>query len=152
MNKFTSTKANEICRHFDFQEEARPLLREIMTPREFLDALVHNRQYQIAVQFLAHALPAREAVWWAGLCMEHVFREKWKPEDKAACKAAVQWVLDPSEENRQATKAPAEAAGLGSPAGSLAMAASWTGGSLSPADLPPVPPDPHLPPKPWPRP
>jgi hypothetical protein len=147
LTKVKATKAAEVCQHFDLKEEARPLLRHGLSPREFVDALLANRQYQAAIHFMAHALPAREAVWWGCLCLEHVRRDKWVDDEKAAAKAAVQWVLDPSEENRQAAKAPGDAAGPGTPAGSLALAASWTGGSLAAANLPPVPPGPFLPAK-----
>jgi uncharacterized protein DUF6931 len=138
-------KAAEICKQFELKEEARPLLRDGLSPREFADALLVDRQYQAAIQFIAHALPHREAIWWGCLCLEHVNREKWLPAEKAACKAAVQWVLDPSAENREAVKAPGEAASAGSPAGLLAMATTWTGGSLAPSNLPAVPPGPDLP-------
>jgi hypothetical protein len=147
LNKVKAAKAAEICKHFDLKEEARPLLRDGLTPRDFVDSLLADRQYQSAIQFMAHALPPREAVWWGCLCLEHVSREKWSPEEKAAGKATVEWVLDPSEENRQATKAPGEAAGIATPAGSLALATSWTGGSMTPTNLPPVPPGPYLPAK-----
>jgi len=146
-SKVKAGKAAEICKHLELKEESRPLLRDQITPPQFLDALLSDRQYRSAIDFLAHGLPPREAVWWGCICLEHVNRAKWSPEEKAACKAAVQWVLDPNDENRQAAKAPGEAAGLGTPAGSLALAASWTGGSLTAPNLPPVPPGPYLPAK-----
>ena len=64
--------------------------------------------------------------------------------EEAACKAAVQWVLEPTEKNRDGAKMPGEAAGVGTAAGALALAASWTGGSLAPANLPAVPPSPFM--------
>jgi hypothetical protein len=66
----------------------------------------------------------------------------------AAAIAAVRWVLQPSEENRAATKTVAHAAGPSTPAGSLAMAVNLTGGSLGPPGTPPVPPGPFAPAKP----
>ena len=63
------------------------------------------------------------------------------PAAKAkALEAARAWVLDPSEENRRACWSAAEAAEIGSPAGCTAMAAFFSGGSLSLPDLPVVPP------------
>jgi hypothetical protein len=53
-------------------------------------------------------------------------------------------VADPTEENRRAAHAAAEAAGLAHPAGCAAMACFWSGGSLAPANLPVVPPGEHL--------
>jgi hypothetical protein len=147
MNKVKAAKAAEICKRFDLRDEAQSLLRDGLSPREFVDALLVHKQYQTAIQFMAHALPPREAIWWGCLCLEHINRTQWTEAEKAAGKAVVQWVLDPSEENRQAAKAPGESAGIGTPAGSLALATSWTGGSMTAANLPPVPPGPYLPAK-----
>jgi len=147
LTKVKAVKAAEVCRHFELKEETRSVLRDGLSPREFVDALLANKHYPAAIQFLAHALPHREAILWGCLCLEHATGDGWPDVEKAACKAAVQWVLDPSEENRQATKAPADAAGVSAPAGALAMAVSWTGGSMTADNLPPVPPGPSLPAK-----
>ena len=50
----------------------------------------------------------------------------------------------PEEEFRAAAKEPAKAAGFKAPAGILAHAVSYSGGSLAPAGLPEVPPNPAL--------
>jgi hypothetical protein len=147
MNKVKAAKAAEICKHFELKEGAQPLLRDGLSPREFVDALMVNKQYLTAIEFMAHALPPREAIWWGCLCLEHINREKWSLPEKAACKAIVQWVLDPSDENRDKAKDPGEAATVETPAGILAKATAWTGGSLAPANLPAVPPGPYLPAK-----
>jgi hypothetical protein len=144
LSKVKATKAVEICAHFELREEARQLLREDMATQEFLVLLLSNRQYQAAVDFVAHALPQREAVWWGCLCLKHVSGPKLAEPDEAPCKAAVQWVLDPSEENRKEAEVPGRATGPGTPAGALALAASWTGGSLAPPNAPPVPPSPFM--------
>ena len=49
-------------------------------------------------------------------------------------------MLDPSDDNRRACWPAAEAAEIGSPAGCTAMAAFFSGGSLSLPNLPAVPP------------
>jgi hypothetical protein len=144
LTKVQATKAAEVCQHLDLKEEARPLLQPNLTPRDFLDALLAKRQYQAAIPFVAHALPQREAVWWGCLCLRHVSKAALPPAEDAAFKAAVQWVLQPTEENRGGAKGAGEVAGVGVPAGALALAASWTGGSLAPANLPAVPPSPFM--------
>ena len=70
------------------------------------------------------------------------WEEKLAPEEKSAATAVVQWVLGPNEENRVTAQALAQAAGGGSPAGSLAMAVGLTGGSIAPPNAPPKPPPP----------
>jgi hypothetical protein len=150
--KVKAATAAEVCKNFDLKVEARPFLRDRQSPREFLEALVANKRYAPAIDFLAHALPPREAIWWGCLCMQRVGVSKLSPVEAAACKAAATWVLDPTEENRQAAKAPAESATLSAPAGALAMAATWTGGSLAPPSTssnPKVPPPPPVPPGPF---
>ena len=152
LQKVTARSAAEVCRNFDLKEEARPLLRDGQTPREFLDALVANRKFAPAIDFLAHALPPREAIWWGCLCVQQAAGSRLSPPEASACKAAAAWVLDPTEENRQAAKAPADAATLRTPAGGLAMATAWTGGSLAPPMAnanPKVPPPPPVPPGPY---
>ena len=145
--KVTATTAAEVCIRFDLNKEARSLLRDGMGLREFVEALVANRQYIGSIDFIAHALPPREAVWWGCLCLQHACGDNLSPQDKAACKAAVKWVLDPTEGNRVAAKAPAEAAGPASPAGASALAVHETGGNLAPPKVPPVLPGPFAPAK-----
>lgn len=156
LTKIAAATAAEVCKNFDLKEEARPLLTETQTPRDFLEALLAHRRNAAAIEFLAHALPPREAIWWGCLCLQQASGSNLSPAEAAAAKAAVQWVLDPSEENRKAAQAPGEAAKVGTPAGCLAMAATWTGGSLAPPvpsphakapPIPPVPPGPYLPAK-----
>jgi hypothetical protein len=147
LTKVKAARAAELCRHFDLKEEARPLLHDELSPGEFIDLLLANKQYAAAIGFVAHALPPREAVWWGCLCLWHAAGPNLPPVDETACKAAVQWVLEPTEDYRKAAQVPGEKAGFGTPAGGLAMAATWTGGSLAPPGAPAVPPGPFMPAK-----
>ena len=61
-----------------------------------------------------------------------------------ALETAVRWAVNPSEENRRAAEEPAKAAGLEKPAGCAAHGAFWSGGSIAPPKLPPIPPAPYL--------
>ena len=115
-----------------------------MTPRQYLDLLVERQLHADAVQFLAHALPKREAVWWACLCARPVLGPEPPPAAAAALEAARAWVIDPRDEKRRATFPAAEAAEIGTPAGCAAAAAYFSGGSLAPANLPAVAPAEHL--------
>lgn len=152
LTKIKATTAAEVCRNFDLRDDARPLLRDRQSPREFLDALLGGKKHAAAIDFLVHALPAREAIWWGCLCLQEAIGARLSPPDAEALKAAARWVLDPSEENRRAAQARGEDAGVRAPAGALAMAAGWTGGSLAPpmpATNPKVPPPPPVPPGPF---
>lgn len=145
--KIKAATAWEVCVNFDLKQELRPLLREAMPPRAFLEVLLANKQYLAGIDFLSHALAPRDAIWWGCLCLQHALGNNFPEPDKAACKAAVRWILAPTEENRAAAKPPADAAGPSSPAGNLAGAASLTGGNIAPPKAPPMPPPPFAPAK-----
>jgi len=127
--------AAAICARFHVKREAGKLLRDGMGPHQFVRALMADKQYVSAIDFLAYALAAREGVWWGCLCLQHACGNSLSPEEKIGCRAAVQWVMDASDENRVAAQAPAQQAGLKSPAGQLAMAASQTSQGLDPAPV-----------------
>ena len=143
LKKIQASTAAEICVKYEQAAEILPLLSEGMSPVAFLDKLVEEDRLQEASRFLAHALPKREAVWWACLCA----REALPDGDKTAedlLKLAETWVRKPSDENRRAAMAAAEAAGFDSPASWAAVAAFWSGESLAPEDMPPVAPSDEL--------
>jgi hypothetical protein len=142
--KVTAKTAAEVCKHFPLDEEAKKLLRDGLTPAQFLTALIEKQQFPDAVRFLAHALPKREAVWWACLCARAVAGSNLPPPIAAALQAAEKWVVDPSEENRRAAMPAAEAAEFKTPAGCAAVAAFWSGGSLGPPNVPAIPPGEYL--------
>jgi len=143
--EIATASAGEICARFQLDEDAGQLLRDEMGAREFIEALLAKNLYDPAIDFVAHALPARQAVWWGCLCLQHAMGDKLTEPDKSAAAAAVRWVLQPTEENRAAAKAPADKAGYSSAAATLARAVNWTGGSLGPPDMPPFPPGPFMP-------
>ena len=62
------------------------------------------------------------------------------PAAAGALKTAERWVVDPTEENRQAAMPAAEAAPFGTAAGCAALAAFFSGGSLGPPNVPAIPP------------
>ena len=145
--KVAAKSAVEICAQFQLDKSARGLLTKEAEPRDFLEALLDNHHYLAAIDFLAHALPAREAVWWGCLCWQHACGDSLSRTERTACQAAVVWVMRPGEETRAAAKTPGQLAGYASPAGALAIAANQTGGSLAPANYPCIPPSPHAPAK-----
>ncbi|MGC2404685.1 MAG: hypothetical protein WA510_33145 [Acidobacteriaceae bacterium] len=141
----TAATASEICARLYLDKAVLGLLRPAMGPREFVNALVEAQQYLAAMDFIAHALPAREAIWWGCLCVQRTCGDKLEPWERRAFRITVQWVLQPDEVNRAAAKQPADVLGPASPAGLLAAAANQTGGSVGPPQGPPVPPSPFAP-------
>jgi hypothetical protein len=141
----TALTAAEVCSRVYLDKAALDLLRPGMSPRGFVDALVEKGQYLAGIDFMAHVLPSREAIWWGCLCLHHTCGSKLEPWERRAYRLTVQWVLQPTEENRAATKQPAEVLGPASAAGCLAAAVNQTGGSIGPPDGPPMPPSPLAP-------
>lgn len=145
--KIKSGLAAEVCANFDLTKESQVLLCDGMRPRDFVEALIKNKQYMAGIDFMAHALSPREAIWWGCLCMQQACGNNLSAPERAASMAAVQWVLRPTEESRVGARCSAQATRAGSPAGALAMAANQTGGSLISPDIPPMAPEPFAPAK-----
>lgn len=137
--------AEALAAAVELSAPARALLRDGLKADEFLALLERERLFRDAVQVVAHWLPPRSAVWWACQCVWSLYRPVPPGQvEEAALKAALRWVVDPSEAHRRAAEAAGQAAGLNRPAGGVALAAAWSGGSLAPPGLPVVAPPPHL--------
>ncbi len=141
--KLKAPTAREVLQYLELDAATLSSLDAESTPARFLERLIENGQYPEAVQFLAMALPRREAVWWACLSARKA-QAKLDAEREAAVKAAEAWVVEPSEENRRKTMAAAEATEFQNSAGWAAVGAFWSGGSMVAPDLPAVPPAPEL--------
>lgn len=137
-------KAREVCLLLGLDVNASPLLREGMTADQFLAALIEQGQLRDAVTFMACALPKREALWWAFLCTRQTTTPPLSETDTEALNAAIRWIRYPSEEHRQAAMPAAEATEYETPAGLVALGTFFTGGSMAPPDVDPVPPAPEL--------
>lgn len=134
----------EVCQSIELGEASRELLRNDPTASQFLSRLIEKQEFPDAARFWAHALPKREAIWWACVCARLVMADGAPLPQHAALEAAEAWCADPTEENRRKTMPASDAAGLGTPAGCAAAAAFWSGGSLAPPELPVVPPGEEL--------
>ena len=138
---FLAMTVQEISEPIDFDsEEAPKLLQEKQSPQEYLEALTQQELLSDALRFLAYALPKREAVWWAALCVRRGSGESLTDEDASALEATEQWVKEPTEDNRRAAMKAAEAGEFGTAACWPAVGAFWSGGSMGPPDTPVVPP------------
>jgi hypothetical protein len=135
-----------LCVTAQVSDQARALLRAgaATQPGEFVQTLMAREQYQDAVRLIAHALPRREAVWWAWVCARRAAGETPPPEIAAALAATERWIAHPDDANRRAAMEAAEAADLGTPAGCAGLAAFFSGGSVAPPEAPATPPGEHL--------
>jgi len=97
-----------------------------------------------AARLLAHALPHREAVWWACMCAAHTAPPDLPDADRLAREAAERWVRHPDDKNRRAAMHQAEATSFETPEAWAAVAVFWCGDTIGPEDQPAVPPAPHV--------
>src|SRR5512133_3130185 len=107
----------------ELSEPAMALVRPETHPRDYVALLMERELYPDAVSFLAHALPRREAVWWAWMSARRAAGEKPLPAVKAALEATESWIAQPSDPNRRAAMAAAEKAGYDSAAGCAGLGA-----------------------------
>ncbi len=133
-----------ICSVAELGDEAMALLRPGQKPPEYLTELVDKQLYPDAVRFLAHALPKREAVWWGWMCARRAAGENPPPKIKAALEATEKWIAQPTDENCRAAHEAAQKAQFGTAAGCAGLGAFFSGGSLAPPEVPPVPPGEYL--------
>ena len=136
--------ATDGCKRFPPSDEALLLLKDGVLLVPFLNTLAKEKLFADAVQLLAHALPKREAVWWACRCARSIADTNRGKELFAALKAAEEWVANPTEEKRRVCETAAEATQYRSAAGLAALAAFFSGGSLAPTGVAAVEPGPLL--------
>jgi hypothetical protein len=133
--------AARIAASMKLDAEVRKLLLDDPTPDVFLIRLEEAGHLHEALAFMARWMAKRVAVWWGCQCVRHLRRESpLPPEEEEALRAAVQWVVDPSEPNRRVADVVGAKVTAQKTAGCLAIAAAWSGGSMTPPDFPVVKP------------
>jgi hypothetical protein len=128
----------------ELEPPAREALAGAATAEDAIARLEAAGQLMPACRLAAHALPKREAVWWACMCARAVPDEKAVPTDAAALEAAEAWVRRPDEKARRACMAAAEQNNFRSTEAWAAVGGFWSGGSMAPEGQPVVPPGDHL--------
>lgn len=136
---------SDLLPHLQLDAEGTTVLNGCTNSIEALDRLEKAELLIEATRLVAHALPAREAVWWACACSRHTAPSGAKPDIETAMRDASEaWVRRPTDEHRRAAMKQAEAAGFDSAEAWTAVAAFWSGDSMAPLEAPKVPPQPHF--------
>lgn len=129
----------------ELDASASALLQGVATAAEGVDKLSAAGLLTEALRLTAHALPKREAVWWACMCAQAVPDPQLLAPDAEAAAAAQAWVRKPADEAlRLAAWDAAQKTSFRSPEAWAAVGAYWSGGSMAPPGQPVVPPPDHL--------
>jgi hypothetical protein len=98
-----------------------------------------------AARLMAFALPKRECVWWACMCARATTPADLPEADAAAVTVAEEWVRKQTDESRRQAFEHAQRSNFSTAEAWAAVAAFWSGESMSPVGQPNTPPAPHLP-------
>ena len=126
----------QLIEHAELSDEAKTKVRPDVTPSAFMRDLVGAGLMVDGVKFLAQAIGPARAIAWALACV----RELRAENDGTALAIFDAWAADASDANRRAA---ADAAEDG-PEKSLGLAIFFSGGSIAPPEVDPVPPPPHI--------
>jgi hypothetical protein len=140
-----STPLAPLLPRLALEEEPSHALGGAQTAAEGVERLAARGFRNEAVRLAAHALPKREAVWWACMCAGAVPDPALPKVDAQARAAAEAWVRKPTEDAlRRAAWDAAQKTEFASPEAWAAVGAFWSGGSMAPEGQPVVPPAEHL--------
>jgi len=109
-------------------------------PETFFDRLLREGRDDDAALFLGQALPRFEVVAWAAEAVGQLSPAQVSAQDADALKATLLWLQDPSETRRRAAFDAASRASAAGPQKMCAMAAFFSGGSMAPDAVQPLPP------------
>ncbi|GAB4361965.1 MAG: hypothetical protein OHK0021_06000 [Bryobacter sp.] len=98
----------ELARVAMLKPPATDHLPEAQNARHFAELLAAHGHWQSALNYMSHAIPAREGVWWAWYCARKAHAAEEKPEVQFALGLAEKWIAQPTEENRQRVRQFAE--------------------------------------------
>jgi hypothetical protein len=113
-------------RRLQLSPEHASLLEPADAPRATFERLLEHKLHAEAARFLAYALPVREAVWWAAMCIYHTAPAALPEAERTALTAAEAWVRKPDDLTRRNAAWAAAAAGYHTPGAWPALAAYWS--------------------------
>lgn len=130
-SKISQANAKLLCQTLDLDESAKLLLNDKLSSADYIQQLIDKALYTEAVKVLAHALPKREATWWACLCARKTLTSKSPPAEMKGIELAEAWVYKPSEENRKLLLPIIAQTTYKNAANWAALAAFWSGNNIS---------------------
>ncbi len=142
--KILDTDLTAIRPRVGLSTDAATVLTNVTQVPDALQRLEASGFLVEAARMVAHALPKREAVWWACMCALHTAPGDLGENDRLAREFAENWVRQQSDKVRRDAMAKAEAADFATPEAWAAVAAFWSGDSMAPEGQAAVPPAAHL--------
>jgi|GEM_PF-4319893 len=137
--------ARQVCSLYDPSDTVKGLLSKLPSDAkaaDLLTELMQKEEYQDCLELLSYLLPLRKGIWWAAQVVWNCVEGQPSKQEQIALRHTMDWVNEPTEENRQAAGQVAKRMGASNPFGALAMATFYTGGSISLPGLPEVLPPP----------
>lgn len=138
-SKIKAKQAGDLLQHFELSEEGEVSASIDDAPLQAIKKLIETENFHDAVTMLAHALPKREAVWWACLAAKYSL-DSGADDQLMALQAAERWVREPNDNNRGIAKKFGEKRRKKHAADWAATAASWCTGNMIDDDSVHVPP------------
>lgn len=131
------TEARQIGEALELEPEQLP--EPEILPRPWFETLRARGESDLALRYLAVALPRYEAVAWAAhIINEGTAQVPIAPLERQALDRVLRWVDEPTDDYRQAAQEAASRARSGSAERLLGDALFMSGGSIAPTDLPAV--------------
>jgi hypothetical protein len=138
------TDIARIILHLALPVPAIAAIGSIVKAQEAFVALESAGLLLEAAKVLALALPKRQAVWWACMCALHTAPPNLPENHRKARETAEIWVRQQTDAARRAAMRLAEQTNFDTPEAWVAVAAFWSGESLSADNEPIILPPPHL--------
>jgi hypothetical protein len=95
--------------------------------KHYAELLAANGLWMAALNYLSHAIPPREGIWWGWYCARKAMPPDPPPEVKQALQVVETWIAQPTEEHRVQARDFATRIPSGSPAHCVLEAISFNG-------------------------
>ena len=123
-SKLTPAMACEACRGLSLSKEAEVLLAPSLDVLGYVGVLRQAGLSVDAVLVLARSLPARQAAWWACLCVRANRQDD--AQDLDMLEAAERWVIDPRVSNAEPIRDLLDKRAIETPESWCAAAINWS--------------------------
>jgi hypothetical protein len=149
LQKLRTDSLDELCKNFEWSRPVNDFLTPRATFQTLLQSLTNHGYWFDSVTLLAHALPQREAIWWAArVCDDYLsvvdIDEAQGDAERAVLALARDWVREPKEEIRLAVHTSAVQLANRLPSHWAGMSVFWATGNITPDTGVSTPPPPYL--------